>query len=299
MLAGAIERPSDTGRTTSPSGVEGRIRAADEAPVATEFLGQPLPDKPSIAVLAFENLSGDPEQRYFSDGITSDIITGLGRFRGLFVIADTSSFAYRDKGVPVQKIGHDLGVRHVLKGSVRAAGGTIRVSAQLVDAATGQSVWAENYDRVLDDVFAVQDEITQSIVATLAGRLEDAAHAHALQEGASTASVYDYLLRGRQYLAQGSKDDVLKARAIFEQARELDPNHAASCIELANTYGAEFSSSWSQAPDLAGEQASSARSATVVISAHESGTAITSFDWPNPAPSPINRLSPFSSLDSR
>ncbi len=214
----------------------------------------PLPDKPSFAVLPFTNMSGDPEQQYFSDGITGDIITGLGRFRDLFVIADTSSFAYRDKGVAVQQVGHDLGVQHVLKGSVRAAGGKIRVSAQLVEAATGQSVWAESYDRVLDDVFAVQDEITQTIVATLVGRLEDAAHARALQESASTLSVYDHLLRGRHHLEQWSKDDVLKARAIFERALELDPNHAGTYIELAETYYAELQSHWSKAPDVAAER---------------------------------------------
>jgi TolB-like protein/class 3 adenylate cyclase len=229
--------------------------AADPIPGMVGAEGAlPLPDKPSIAVLPFTNMSGDPEQQYFSDGITGDIITGLGRFRDLFVIADTSSFAYRDKGVAVQQVGRDLGVQHVLKGSVRAAGGKIRVSAQLVEAATGQSVWAESYDRVLDDVFAVQDEITQTIVATLVGRLEDAAHARALQESASTLSVYDHLLRGRHHLEQWSKDDVLKARAIFERALELDPNHAGTYIELAETYYAELQSHWSEAPDVAAER---------------------------------------------
>jgi TolB-like protein len=213
-----------------------------------------LPDKPSVAVLPFANLSGDPEQEYFSDGITFDIITALGKFRNLFVIADTSSFAYRDKDVAVQQIGQDLGVHYILKGNVRAAGGKIRVSVQLIDSVTGQNVWAERYDHVLDDVFALQDEITQAIVGTMVGRIEDADHVRTKQTNTITPSAYEYILRGRQCLGDYSEDEMLKARAMFEQALKLDPNYARAYIELAEIHYVELLSPWSKAPEIAAER---------------------------------------------
>ena len=214
----------------------------------------PLPDGPSLAVLPFDNMSEDPEQQYFSDGITSDITTGLGRFRDLFVISDASSFTFRDKGVPVQEVGRDLGVQHILRGSVRRAGGKIRISAQLIQAATGQCIWAESYDRVLDDVFAIQDEIARTIVATLAGRLENAAHHRSQRGDAAARSVYDCLLRGRHCLGNYTKKEILEARRIFEHALELDPDHARTYVELADTYFYELQSTWSDAPEIAGER---------------------------------------------
>jgi adenylate cyclase len=151
-------------------------------------------------------------------------------------------------------VGQDLGVQHVLKGSIRAAGGKVRISAQLIEAATGQSIWAERYDRVLDDVFALQDEITQTIVATLVGRLEHAASVRAKQAGATTTSVYDYILRGKRCLGEYSEEEILKARAMFEQALELDPNYARTYVELSDTYYIELISPWSKAPDIAAER---------------------------------------------
>ena len=133
-----------------------------------------LPDKPSIAVLAFDNLSGDPDQEYFADGIAEDIITGLSHDRGLFVIARNSSFTYKGQAVNVAQVGHDLGVRYVIEGSVRKAGTRVRITAQLVDAATGNHLWAERYDRDLEDIFAVQDEITRNVVVTIAPELMSA-----------------------------------------------------------------------------------------------------------------------------
>ena len=225
------------------------------APVPRGEMGVRLPpDKPSLAVLPFENLSGDTEKQYFSDGISSDIVIALGRFRDLFVISDESSFAYRDARTPVRQIGRELGVRHVLNGHVRAADQRIRVSATLIDTATSETVWAESYDRVLNDVFAVQDEITRSIAATLAGHLEAHSAAQALAAGNSPLSVYDYLLRGRHLLTRGSRDDVLKARAMFKHALALDPDHARTHVGLAHTYWVELASTWSPAPELAGER---------------------------------------------
>lgn len=226
-----------------------------EASVGTDGPDLPLPEKPSIAVLPFEDLGGDSGQQYFSDGITSDIVTGLGRFRDLFVIADASSFSYRGRAVAVSKMGRELGVRHVLRGSIRAANGKIRVTAQLLEAATGQSVWAESYDRVLNDVFAVQDEITRTIVATLAGRIDDAARERALRKKEEKLSAYDCVLRGRHHLMQGSRQNVLRARELFGQALEHDPNYARAYVGLAGTYAAEFSSNWSKTPDQAGARA--------------------------------------------
>ena len=227
---------------------------ADQVGRTTTPEALPLPDKPSIAVLPFTNLSGDPEQQYFSDGITSDIITALGKFRSLFVIADTTSFAYRDRDVAAQQVGQNLGVHYILKGKIRAADGKIRVSVQLIDAATGQNVWAERYDHVLDDVFALQDEITQTVVATMVGRIEDADYARAKQAGATTPSAYEYILRGRHCLSEYSQDNVLKARAMFEQALGLDPDYARAYIELAETYYIELISPWSKAPDIAADR---------------------------------------------
>jgi len=156
----------------------------------------PLPDNPSIAVLPFEKLGGDEARLYFSDGITSDIITGLGKFRDLFVIAEDSSFAYRDRGISVQKVGKELGAHYVLKGKIRTSGDRIRVSVQLINAATGQNVWAESYDHVIDDVFALQDKIAQTVVGTMVGRIEDADCLRIRQTKTTTPSAYDYILRG-------------------------------------------------------------------------------------------------------
>ncbi len=207
----------------------------------------PLPDKPSVAVLPFVNMSGDAEQEYFSGGITENIITGLTRFRELFVIAGKSSVTARDGVADVQQIGHRLGVAHVVEGSVRKAGKRVRVTAQLIDAASGRRVWAEHYDRDLDDIFAVQDEITNLIVATLAGRIEEAGRHRAMQKPAKDMVSYDYLLRGRQCLNRGTKDGVLEARRYFERALEPDPEFASAYANLAVSHMYEYDSDWSDA----------------------------------------------------
>ena len=159
-----------------------------------------LPDKPSIAVLPFTNMSGDPEQQYFSDGITEDIITELSRSRSLFVIARNSSFQYRDKAVDVRRIARELGVRYVVEGSVRKMGSRIRITAQLIDAVPGNHLWSERFDRSIEELFDVQDELTQTIVATVAGRLEDAEIRMASNKRTDSLPAYDCLLRGIQHL---------------------------------------------------------------------------------------------------
>ncbi len=200
-------------------------------------------------------MSGDPEQEYFSDGISENIITGLTRFRELFVIAGKSSVIARDGAADVQEIGHRLGVAHIVEGSVRKAGNRVRVTVQLVDSANGHRVWAEHYDRDLDDIFAVQDEITNIIVATLAGRIEEAGGQRAAQKPVKDMVTYDYLLRGRQCLKRGTKDGELEARRYFERALELDPEFATVYANLALSYLHEYESDWADARDEALDRA--------------------------------------------
>src|SRR5206468_5357847 len=159
-----------------------------------------LPDKPSIAVLPFQNFSADPEQEYFSDGITEDIITELSRFRSLFVIARNSSFAFKGKAAKVQEIAKELGVAYVVEGSVRKAAARIRVTAQLIDSVNGTHLWAERYDRDLEDIFAVQDEVVRTVVATVVGRVEVAGAQFAKRKPPETLVAYDYVLRGLEQL---------------------------------------------------------------------------------------------------
>jgi adenylate cyclase len=210
--------------------------------------------KSSIAVLPFVNLGGEPEQRYFSDGITVDILAGLSRFRQLLVITHNSSFQYRDKDVDVRKVAHELGVRFIVVGSVRKAGARLRVAVQLIEASTGNHVWAERFDREIEDVFAVQDEITQTIVASIAGRVEDSDRRRALRKTIANLTAYDHLLRGKDRLERGTREDILEARAQFQRCRELEPDCAEAYICLAETYFYEAISSWTSDSTAAAAQ---------------------------------------------
>ena len=211
-------------------------------------------EKPSVAVLPLVNMGGDPEQLYFSDGLTEDIITGLSRFRQLLVIARNSSFQYRDATIDVRQVAGDLGVRFVVEGSVRKAGPRLRITAQLIDAAAGSHIWAERFDRELTDIFAVQDEITQTIVTSLVGRIEDADRRRALHKSIGDLSAYDLLLHGKHCLKRGSQEDVLEAREIFRRVIEMDPEYAAAYVQLAETYFFEATSSWTASPEAAAER---------------------------------------------
>lgn len=197
----------------------------------------PLTEKPSIAVLAFTNMSGDPEQEYFSDGISKDIITELSRFRDLFVIARNSSFSYKDKSTKVQDIGRDLGVAYVVEGSVRRDGQRIRVTAQLIETETGNHVWAERYDRELEDMFDLQDEITQTIVTVLPVRLQGALIEHARKKPSENLSAYDCYMRARWLFdrTSGKATDVLE---LLATAVQIDPNcaHAYAMIAHVHAY---------------------------------------------------------------
>jgi len=192
-----------------------------------------LDSKPSIAVLPFENLSGDPEQRYFSDGITEDIITELSRNHGLFVIARHSSFQYRDRVIDVKLIGHELGVQYVVEGSVRKMGSHVRIAAQLIDAGTGSHLWAERYDRELQAVFAIQDEVTAAIVAAIAGQVQAAGIDKVRRKRTGSLAAYDYFLRGLEHLNRFGSEDTVPARDMFTRAIEIDPDFAQAHALLA------------------------------------------------------------------
>ena len=208
----------------------------------------PLPDKPSIAVLPFINMSGDPEQEYFSDGITEDIITDLSKLSGLFVIARNSSFVYKDRTVDVEQVGQSLGVRYVLEGSVRRAEGKVRINAQLSDATTSQQVWADRYDGDLENIFGLQDEVTQQIVQALQVTLTQGEQTSLTHHYTNNLEAYDLYLRGESYLWRLTQEANTQARQMFEQAIALDPQYAAAHARLGWTYMMDWVLQWSQDP---------------------------------------------------
>jgi adenylate cyclase len=201
-------------------------------------------ERPSIAVLPFDNLSSDPDQTYFSDGITEDLITALSRFRDLRVLARHSSFAFRGQPLDAAELGRRLDVGYLLEGSVRRAGERVRVTAQLIDAVTGAHLWADRYDRPLDDIFAVQDEVVAQIATTLPGRIETAGLERAKRKPTSELAAYDCVLRGMEHLAHYGAETNASARAQFEQAVTLDPDYALAHAYLALTI---LSEDWGEA----------------------------------------------------
>jgi len=208
----------------------------------------PLPDKPSIAVLPFVNMSDDPKQEYFSDGITEDLITDLSKISGLFVIARNSVFQYKGKPVDVKNISRKLGVRYVLEGSVRKASKKVRINAQLIDATTGGHLWAERYDRDLRDIFALQDEVTQRIVTALLVKLTKDEQERVVDKGTDSLEAYDFSLRGWDYFFRFTKEANAQAREMFERAIDIDPQYALAYSELGWTYWMEWAFGWSQDP---------------------------------------------------
>jgi adenylate cyclase len=194
---------------------------------------RPLPDRPSIAVLPFNNVSGDPEQDYFVDGITEDIITALSKWRWFLVIASNSTFAYKGKPVDLKEVGRDLGVRYVLEGSMRRAGQRVRISSQLIDIATGTHLWAERYDRDLTDIFAVQDDLTSRVVAAIEPALSRAESQRVIAKRPEHMGAWDYCQRGFWHVHKGTRSDGETAYSLFERALVLDPNLADAHLGLA------------------------------------------------------------------
>jgi len=195
-----------------------------------------LPDRPSIAVLPFTNMSGDPAQEYFVDGIVEDIITGLSRIKWLFVIARNSTFTYKGRAVDVKQIGRELGVRYVLEGSLRKAGNRVRIIGQLIDATTGAHVWAERYDRPIDDIFELQDEITMSVVGAIEPSLRRVEIERAKRKRVENLDAYDLYLRAYPYAHTGMPDDVDKALELLTEALSLQPDYAAALAAAAGCY---------------------------------------------------------------
>jgi len=193
----------------------------------------PLPDKPSIAVLPFVNMSGDPEQEYFSDGITEEIITALSKTPKLFVIARTSSFKYKGKEIDIRTIGRELGVRYVLEGSVRKAGDKVRITAQLIDAKTNKHLWAERYDRDLKDIFSLQDEITKKVITALHVQLTEGEEAAIRVRSAGNLNAYLKFLQGREYLKAYNRAGNIKSRKLAEEIVDLDPTYSGGYVLLA------------------------------------------------------------------
>ncbi|HEV2035176.1 MAG TPA: adenylate/guanylate cyclase domain-containing protein [Candidatus Dormibacteraeota bacterium] len=212
------------GTEPSKDAIAGAVRAPAAAPTRPSL---PMPDKPSIAVLPFTNLSGDPEQDYFADGMVEDIITGLSRIKWIFVIARNSSFAYRGKAMDVRQIGRELGVRYVLEGSVRRSANRFRITAQLIDTGSGAHIWADHYDRTLDDVFAVQDELTMSVVGVIEPTLRKAEIERARRKRPDSLDAYDLYLRALPLAFTAMPLDADKALALLDRAVELEPDYAA------------------------------------------------------------------------
>lgn len=192
-------------------------------------------NRPSVAVLPFSNMSGDPGQEYFSDGIAGDIIAELSRFRSLFVVARHSSFAYKGKMSEIRQIGRELGVKYVAEGSVRKLGSRVRVTVQLLDAASGYTLWTERYDRELEDIFTLQDEIVQAIVGALPGRLEDAGREVARRKPTTSITAYDLVLLGNERWRQLTVKAMAEARDYFQNAAAIDPHYARAHVNIAWT----------------------------------------------------------------
>jgi adenylate cyclase len=203
-----------------------------------------LPEKPSIAVLPFSNMSGDPGQDYFADGVVEEIITALSHMRWLFVIARASSFIYKGRAVDVKQVGRELGVRYVLEGSFRKSGNKVRITGQLIDASTGAHIWADRFDGALEDVFDLQDQVTESVVSAIAPKLEQAEIERARRKPTESLDAYDYYLRGLRSLHRWTREDNRDAVVLFNKAIELDPNFASAYGMAARCYSQRRNSSW-------------------------------------------------------
>ena len=195
-----------------------------------------LPDKPSIAILPFTNLSSDPEQDYFADGMVEDIITGLSRSKSLFVIARNSSFTYKGKAVDIKQVGRDLGVRYVLEGSIRRASNRIRITGQLIDAVTGVHLWADRFEGGVGNVFDLQDQVTASVIGAISPKLEQAEIERSRRKPTENLQAYDYYLQGISCLYKFTKEANEQALELFHKAINLDPEFALAVAEAAAAY---------------------------------------------------------------
>jgi len=215
--------------------------APDVVPALPGRAAIPLPDKPSIAVLPFANMSDDPQQEYFADGMTDDLITDLSKISGLFVIARNSSFSFKGRSIDVKQVARELGVRYILEGSVRRSGDQVRINTQLVDASTGGHIWAERYDERIDNVFALQDRVAREVVAALKVKLT-VADEESLEHKPRPINLeaYEWLLKGRKELAVLDRKSTVQAKVFFERAIEADPSYARAYTNLGLYYWREW-----------------------------------------------------------
>ena len=215
-------------------GGQGAAKAPLGSP-ASQVPALPLPDKPSIAVLPFQNMSGDPEQEYFADGMVEEIITALSRFKSLFVIARNSSFTYKGKAVDIKQVGRELGVRYVLEGSIRRAGQRVRITGQLIDAESGSHLWADRFEGALDDIFELQDNVARSVVGAIASRLLDASETAAARKAPERWDAYDHYFRALSYVYKFDLASTVESKRIFQQAIETDPAFALGYAGVARS----------------------------------------------------------------
>jgi adenylate cyclase len=214
-----------------------------------------LPNKPSIAVLPFDNMSGDPSQEYFSDGLTEQIITGISKIPSIFVIARNSTFTYKGKAIKVQQVAQELGVRYVLEGSVQKSGSRVRINAQLIDATTGHHLWAESYDRVLEDIFAIQDDITIKLMEALPAKLIPGGLYRHYEGQTVSINAYIRFLQGLEYFYRMTASDNFDARKCFEETIAMDQNYSLAYTMLAYTHLNDIYQAWSKSPLESFEQA--------------------------------------------
>jgi len=226
-FVGTVQEPANSNRPA------GRL---PEKSLERPPSGLPLPDRPAIAVLPFNNMSGEREQEYFSDGISEDIITALSKLRWLFVIARNSSFTYKGKSVHMKQVAEELGVRYLLEGSVRKSGDRVRITAQLNDVATGSHIWAERYDRDLADVFAVQDQITEAIVAAIEPQIYAAENFRARSKPPNSLDAWDLVMRALWHYWRVTRQDNVVAQALLEKAIAIDPNYGQALSVLATSH---------------------------------------------------------------
>ena len=226
--------------------------APDEPSVRSIY---PETGKPSIAVLPFDNMSGDVTQEYFSDGISEDIITELSRFHDLFVIARHSSFVFKNQSLDISVIGQKLGVLYIVEGSVRKTASRVRITAQLIEVATGNHLWADRFDRDIEDIFSVQDEVARIITATLVGKVGQAHRDRAQHKLTPNMDAYDWFVQGRELYINTNSDDNIRALEMFEKAVSLDPGFASAYALLAHTHLRDWATFWNELPETSYEQA--------------------------------------------
>jgi TolB-like protein len=236
-FVGTVQEPKNSSRPA------GRL---PEKSFERQRSGLPLPDRPAIAVLPFNNMSGEREQEYFSDGISEDIITALSKLRWLFVIARNSSFTYKGKSVHMKQVAEELGVRYVLEGSVRKSGDRVRITAQLNDVATGSHIWAERYDRDLADVFAVQDQITEAIVAAIEPQIYAAENFRARSKPPNSLDAWDLVMRALWHYWRVTRQDNVVAQALLEKAITIDPNYGQALSVLATSHMSGVHLGWAE-----------------------------------------------------